>query len=77
MQGLWAMVNDAPIYEAVDTNPNTGGVPISQRYFRDEDIAVYAQHDWKLTPTFTLNTGLRWEDFTPLSNHGSMINYPV
>ena len=77
MQGLWSMVNDAPIYEAVDTNPNTGGVPISQRYFRDKDIAIYAQHDWKLTPTFTLNTGLRWENFTPLSNHGSMINYPV
>jgi hypothetical protein len=77
MQGLWAMVNDAPIYEAIDTNPNTGGIPISQRYFRDEDIAVYAQHDWKLAPNLTLNTGLRWEDFTPLSNHGSMINYPV
>jgi hypothetical protein len=77
MQGLWAMVNDTPIYEAIDTNPNTGGVPISQRYFRDEDIAIYAQHDWKLTPGFTLNTGLRWEDFTPLRNHGSMINYPV
>jgi hypothetical protein len=77
MQGLWSMVNDAPIYEAIDTNPNTGGIPISQRYFRDEDIAVYAQHDWKVTPNFTLNTGLRWEDYTPLSNHGSMINYPV
>jgi hypothetical protein len=77
MQGLWSMVNDAPIYEAIDTNPNTGGIPISQRYFRDEDIAVYAQHDWKVTPTLTLNTGLRWEDFTPLSNHGFMINYPV
>jgi hypothetical protein len=77
MQGLWSMVNDTPIYEAVDTNPNTGGVPNSQRYFRDKDIAIYAQHDWKVTPTFTLNTGLRWENFTPLRNNGSMINYPV
>jgi hypothetical protein len=77
MQGLWAMVNDAPIYEAVATNPNTGGIPLSQRYFRDKDIAVSAQHDWKVTPKFTLNTGLRWEDFTPLRNKGFEINYPV
>ena len=77
MQGIWSMVNDAPIYEAITANPNTGGTPLSQRYFRDEDIAVYAQHDWKVTPNLTLNTGLRWEDFTPLRNKGFEINYPV
>ena len=77
MQGIWSMVNDAPIYESITANPNTGGIPLSQRYFRDKDIALYAQHDWKLTPTFTLNTGLRWEDFTPLRNNGFPINYPV
>jgi hypothetical protein len=76
MQGLWSMVNDAPIYESVDVNPNTGAVPVTQRYFRDEDIAIYGQHDWKVTPNFTLNMGLRWEDFTPLRNAGSLINYP-
>jgi hypothetical protein len=77
MQGLWSMVNDAPIYESVDVNPNTGAVPITQRYFRDEDIAIYGQHDWKVTPTLTFNAGLRWEDYTPLRNAGSLINYPV
>lgn len=77
MQGLWAMANDAPIYEAIDANPNNGGLALSQRYFRDQDIAVYAQHDWKVNPRFTFNTGLRWEDFTPLYNKGFLINYPV
>ncbi|MGB6975670.1 MAG: TonB-dependent receptor [Terracidiphilus sp.] len=76
MQGLWAMANDTPIYEAIATNPNTGGIPLSQRYFRDQDIAIYAQHDWQVTPNLTLNTGLRWEDFTPLHNKGFKINYP-
>jgi Carboxypeptidase regulatory-like domain/TonB dependent receptor len=76
MQGLWAMANDTPIYEAISTNPANGGIPISQRYFRDKDIAIYAQHDWKVTPTLTLNTGLRWENFTPLHNKGFEINYP-
>lgn len=77
MQGIWSMVNDAPIFEQVTANPNTGGLAETQRYFRDQDIAIYAQHDWKITPFFTLNTGLRWENFTPLHNKNSKINYPV
>ena len=77
MQGLWSMLNDAPIFEQITANPNTGGLALTQRYFRDQDIAVYVQHNWKLTPYFTLNTGLRWEDFTPLHNKNFPINYPV
>jgi len=77
MQGIWSMVNDAPIYESVTVNPNNGGLALTQRYFRDQNIAIYAQHDWKVTPNFTLNTGLRWEDFTPLHNKGFNINYPI
>jgi hypothetical protein len=77
MQGLWSMLNDAPIFEAITANPNNGGIASTQRYFRDQDMAIYAQHDWKLSPFFTLNTGLRWENFTPLHNKGFQINYPV
>lgn len=77
MQGLWTMANDAAIYEQIEANPLTGGTPLTQRYFRSKDIAGYVQHDWKATPNFTVNMGLRWEFFTPLLNKGSMINYPV
>jgi hypothetical protein len=77
MQGLWTMANDAAIYEQIEANPLTGGTPLTQRYFRSQDIAGYVQHDWKTTPNLTLNMGLRWEYFTPLHNKGSMINYPV
>ncbi len=46
--------------------PNTGDI-------RDPDIldrrakyfAFFAQDDWKLTPTLTLNLGIRWETHTP------------
>jgi len=77
MQGLWTFANDTPVYEAITANPNTGGLPLAQRYFRSQDYGFFAQHDWKMTPNFTLNTGLRWELFTPLYNKGFAINYPV
>ena len=77
MQGLWTMANDAAIYEQIQANPLTGGTPLTQRYFRSEDIAGYVQHDWKASPNLTLNMGVRWEYFTPLRNKGSLINYPV
>lgn len=75
--GLFAFANDASVYEAITANPNTGGPANTQRYFRSQNFAGFIQHDWKVTPNFTFNTGLRWELFTPLSNKGMQINYPV
>jgi hypothetical protein len=77
MQGLWTFANDAPIYEAITANPNTGGPPLAQRYFRSQNYGVFIQHDWKVTPSLSFNSGLRWELFTPLHNKGFEINYPV
>jgi hypothetical protein len=77
MQGLWTLANDAPIYESIDANPANGGTPLTQRYFRSNDIAGYLQDDWKAVPNLTLNMGVRWEYFTPLRNKGFEINYPV
>jgi hypothetical protein len=76
-QGLWNFANDAPIYEGITANPNTGGPALSQRYFRDHYWGLFVQHDWKATPNLTLNMGLRWEYFEPLYNQGFKINYPV
>jgi hypothetical protein len=77
MQGIWQLANDAPIFEQVSANPATGGVPNVQRYYRSQDFAAFVQHDWKVTQNLTLNTGLRWEMFTPLRNKGFLANIPV
>ena len=75
--GLFAFANDASVYENVDANPNTGLPANTQRYYRSQDYAAFIQHDWKVTPTLTVNTGLRWEIFTPWHNKGFEVNQPV
>jgi hypothetical protein len=75
--GIWNYANDAPIDEGIAANPADGGPANGQRYFRDHDISAFVQHDWKVTPSFTLNTGIRWEYFEPLYNKGSKVNEPI
>lgn len=53
----------------VGNNPNTPGtctqLSLTQGpfnfNFKENDLAFYAQDDWRVTPNLTLNIGLRWE----------------
>jgi hypothetical protein len=74
--GLFAFANDASVYESVYSNPNTGLPANTQRYYRSQDYAAFIQHDWKVTPNFTFNAGLRWEEFTPWNNKGFPVYQP-
>ena len=65
-QGLFNLANDAPIFESINADPNTGLPANAQRYFRFGDYSLFGQHDWKARPNLTLNLGLRWEYFMPL-----------
>ncbi len=67
--GLWNLANDTPIFEGINTDPRTGLPGDAQKYFRTSDWAVFAQDDWKARPNLTLNLGLRWEYFSPLTEH--------
>lgn len=76
-QGLFNYANNAPIFEGISANPLTGGIPSTARYLRSNTLGLFVQHDWKITPTFTLNTGVRYEYFSPIHNKGQMVNLPV
>jgi len=65
--GLWEFANGAPIYEGVNANPATGGPADPRKYFRQHDIAWFIQDDIKLRPNLTINVGIRYEYFSPLS----------
>ncbi len=65
---IWNFANDAPIFEGIDANPQTGGPANAKRYLRSKDYAVFLQDDWKVRPNLTVNLGVRWEYFSPFSD---------
>ncbi len=65
--GLFNLANGTPIFEAINLDPRTGEPADAQRYFRTSYYAGFVQNDWKIKPNFTLNLGLRYEYFSPLT----------
>jgi hypothetical protein len=47
-------------------------------YFRQNTVSAYFLDDWKLRPSLTLNLGIRYEYFSPLSEkYGHMANLDI
>jgi len=64
---LWNLANDTPIFEAINLDPNTGLPTAGAREIRTGDYAGFVQDDWNFRPNLTLNLGLRYEVFQPIS----------
>lgn len=65
---LWDFLNDAPKNEGGGFNPNTGFPTTIRQDQRENILGFFAQDDIKLRRNLTVNLGLRWSYFGPLSS---------
>jgi hypothetical protein len=74
--GLFNFANSTPLFYQINADPRTGGPADAARAFRTSTYGFFGQDDWKIRPNFTLNLGLRWDYFSPLSDAtGKLSNF--
>jgi len=68
---IWDFLNDAPQREGYVTfNPHNGSPTTFRQDNRENILGFFAQDDVKLRRNLTVNIGLRWSYFGPLSDKG-------
>lgn len=63
----WDFLNDAPVKEVGTFNPLNGSPTDVRKDSRSTLLGFFVQDDWKLRSNLTINLGLRWEYFGPVS----------
>ena len=74
---IWNYLNDAPYAEGGTFNRFTG-VPFSNRYdMREWITGAFVQDDWKVSPSLTLNLGVRYNYFDSLYSKQNNLSHVV
>lgn len=76
-RNIWDFANDAPYRETGNFDPRTGVPTAVQKYIRSRIYGFFVQDDWKLRPNLTVNLGVRWEYFEPLSEKYDQISNAI
>lgn len=75
-ESLLNFFSDQPQLESITVNPKTGAQANDSRGFRTSDYALFVQDNWHVRPNLTVNLGIRWEYYSPLSEqHNILSNY--
>lgn len=72
--GLFDFALDSPYYISAGIDPRTGELSGTPREFQSTEVGWFIQDDWKVTPRFTLNLGLRWDYFGPTTDANDMLS---
>ena len=73
----WDFLNDAPVFETGTFNPQNGSPTDVRKDTRSTLLGFFAQDDWKVRPNLTINLGMRWEYFGPISELNNALSTVV
>jgi hypothetical protein len=64
---IWDFLNDAPVAENAQSDPQTGVPSALRKDVRSNIIGLFVQDNYKVKSNLTVTVGIRWEYFGPIS----------